>query len=166
MVGTGRCAVRRRRGATSLPGSKQHLFHRYRSRSTGIGHGCLGCGRRVIGVTGDAFGHDFALRAMTSNAIRFHRHENIGSVAALGRAVTNVAIKRHVRIRIRLMFGVIEIGLRHPAIHKNRFDNSGRGVSSLLDFMTKGTASEVGSRRRCHLPLRFVGIGREKHRSL
>lgn len=132
----------------------------------GIGDGRLGCGWCVIGVAGDAFGHDFALGAMTSNTIRFYWHENIRSVAALRRAVTNVAIKRHVRVRIRLMLGVIEIGLRHPTIHKNWFDNVGRGVPSLLDFVTKGTASEVGARRRRHLPLRFVGIGCEKHRSL
>ena len=131
-----------------------------------IGDGRLCCGRRVIGVTGDALGHNFSLRTVATDAIRFRWHENIRSVAALGRAVTNVAIKRHVRVRIRLMFGMIKIGLRHPAIHKNRFDNSGRGVPSLLDFMTKGTASEVGARRRRHLPLRFVGIGCEKHRSL
>ena len=131
-----------------------------------LSDGCLGGGRCVIGVAGDAFGHDFALRAMTSNTIGFHWHENIRSVAALRRAMTNVAIKRHVRVRVRLMLGVIKIGLRHPAIHKNRFGNVGRRVPSLLDFVTKGTASEVGARRCCHLPLRFVGIGCEKHRSL
>ena len=62
-------------------------------------------------MAGDAFGHDFALRAVTRRAIRFHRHENIGSITALRHTVTNRAIEWRMCVGIGLMFGVIEVGL-------------------------------------------------------
>jgi len=94
-------------------------------------------------MAGDAFGHDSSLRTVTSDAVRFHRHENIRSVATLHGMVTNVAIERRVRIRICLMFGVIEICLGHPAIDQNRLGNRRRGVLNLFDLVTKSTAREV-----------------------
>ena len=67
-------------------------------------------------MAGDTLGRDFALRTVTGDAIRFRRHENVGRFMALGRVMTNVAIKWLLRRRIDLMLGVIKTGLRHPTI--------------------------------------------------
>ena len=91
--------------------AEKHLFQRacrFRDRLRG--------NRRVICVTGDTFGNDFALRTVTRRATRFGRHENIGRLATLRRMMTNITVERFLGHWIDLMFGVIEICLRHPAI--------------------------------------------------
>ena len=70
----------------------------------------------MIRVTSDAFGDDFALGAVTCRAVRLRRHQNIRSLAALRRLMTNITVERFLRRWIDLMLGVIEICLRHPAI--------------------------------------------------
>ena len=110
----------------------------------------------MISVAGDAFGRHFSCRAVAGDAVCFCRHEHIGRLAALRRAMTIVAF--HARV-----FGVIESCLRHPAIDQNRFGNDRRRVRHWLHFVAESAAGEVRTRRRSHLPLRFVGIARKEH---
>ena len=70
----------------------------------------------MVRVTSREGGNDFALRTVATRAVRFHRHEHVRCFAALARVMANIAVKRRLVRGIDLMFGVIEIGLRHPAI--------------------------------------------------
>ena len=67
-------------------------------------------------MTSDAIGDDFSLRAMAAGATRFRWHQHVGCFAALPSVMTDVAVQQGLRCRIDLVFGVIEIRLRHPAI--------------------------------------------------
>ena len=120
----------------------------------------------MIRVASRAVGDDFSLRTVTGGAVRFRRHEHIGSFATLSSAMTNVAVERRLRRRIDLMFRVIEIGLRHPAIDQNRLRDHRRPVRDGFHFVTKSAAGEVTARGRAHSRLRLVRIFGEENRAL
>ena len=64
------------------------------------------------------------------------------------------------------VFRVIELRLRHPAIDQDWFCHHRRAVRRCLHFVTESAAGEVGADGGGRLPLRLVGIGREKHGAL
>src|SRR5437879_3588478 len=80
--------------------------------------------------------------------------------------MANVAVERLLRNRIDLMFGVIEICLRHPAINEDWFGNCRCAVSDRFHFMTKSAAGKIPARSRAHVLLWFVGIFGEENRVL
>src|SRR5207237_6497964 len=102
---------------------------------------------------------------MTRDTVRFRRHQNVGRFMALLRLMTNVAIEWFLRRRIDLVFGVVEISLRHPAIDQNRFCNRGRAVCDGLHFVTKSAASEISARGHAHRLLWLVRIFGEENRA-
>ena len=75
----------------------------------------------MVSVASNAFRCDLPLRTVASRAIRPSRHKDVRSLATLRRLMANVAIERFLRGRIDLVFGVIKICLRHPAIDQDRF---------------------------------------------
>ena len=94
----------------------------------------------MVAVAGPAFGHHFSLRAVAGDAAANARHEYIARQATLCRLVAKVAIEGLERARVDLMFCVIELRLRHPAIDENRFGDGGRLVGPGLHFVAKGAA--------------------------
>jgi len=67
---------------------------------------------------------------------------------------------------IDLMFGVIEVRLRHPMIDQNRFRDCRDTVRGGFHFMTKCTAGKIHARGRVHILLRLVGILGEENCAL
>ena len=81
--------------------------------------------------------------------------------------MANVTVQRALRRGIDLMFGVIKIRLRHPAIDKNRFRDRGCSVRRRhFHFVTKGASDKISARGCAHALLRFVRIFSEENRTL
>ena len=84
-------------------------------------------------VAHDACSRHFSCRAVAGDAVRFRWHKNIGSVAAVHRVMTVIALHAGV-------LGVIEIRLRHPTIDKDRFCNYRRRIRHGLHLVTERAA--------------------------
>ena len=113
----------------------------------------------VIFVAGDAFrgGPESWLspRAVTFQATVLHRQQNIG---ALGAATRNLMAGLAVRSSDRDMFGVIEIGLEHPAIDQDWLCDLGSADRGWFNVMAVGAAGKVCRSRPRHSRARFVRI--------
>ncbi len=89
----------------------------------------------MICVAGDAFGDDFSRGAVTGDAVCFSRHEHIRGIAALHGVVTILATYAG-------MLCVIKLGLRHPAVDKDRFRDKWRRVCHRFYFVAERAAVE------------------------
>jgi hypothetical protein len=63
------------------------------------------------------------------------------------------------------VFGVIEVGLRHPPVHQDRVRDDRPGARH-FHLVTKSASGKVRARHRGILALRLIGAGLEKDRSL
>ena len=72
--------------------------------------------------------------------------------------MAKIAVERLLRDRIDLMFGVIEIRLRHPAIDQDRFCDYGGSLRDSFHFMTKRAAGKISARGCAHRLLRFIRV--------
>ena len=134
--------------------AQQHLLERAARIRVHLGRDHLR--RRVIGVARDAFGNDLPFRTVARHTIRLRRHEHVGCLAADQRSMALIAIQLLVRDRIDLMFRVIELRLRHPAIDQNRFGDGGRAVGTVFHFMAvrrspRNSPASLRVRLRCGL---------------
>ena len=144
-------------GSVQLTIAEQHLLEGNPPAFGSIGYpGWRGV---MIRVAGHAIGCHFPGRAVTGYAIGLRGHQNIGSITALHRVVTIIALHAGV-------FGVVEVRLRHPAIDQKWLGNCRRGVGHCLYVVAKRAAREIRARRGGCLLLRFIRIGCEEHSSL
>jgi len=120
----------------------------------------------MIGVTSNAFRHDFALWTVTSQTARLSRHKNIGRLPALSRLVANVAIERLLRPRIDLVLGMTEFRLRHPPVDQNRPGYRRGSIGHSFDFMAKRAADEICATARGHFFPGLIRINCKKHSAL
>ena len=86
--------------------------------------------RCMIGVAGNAFGHDFSFWAVAGCATGNARHEDIEVARALRRVMAIVTFHHRV-------LRMVEFCLRHPAINKNRFGDEGSRVGHQLHFVAE-----------------------------